>query len=336
MRIGTNSMVSNKNIEIIISTYNRSSILESWINNNYKQCTEIGIGLSIYDSSTNDETEKLVNIINAKNILPKIKYVRKESSIRVDEKVLLSIIESSADFVWPLGDSTSINFTDVKNKVLPFLRKDYDFVCVFGNTRLNNDGKTYTRPIDFFGDCFWHATWLGGIIFNKKIFSSLKNKDIYETMLYKYDRNDGFSYLGIFFELIAYRNVKAAFTVIKTDGAIGRKKVQGWLKRYMEVWCDNLIYFVDTIPEYYNAQKDKVLKETWQILDLGDIWSYKARLAGGLSKEIYEHYDQLGYIDRVLDDKSRIRRFATLPRPLLKPYYYIVRISKKIVRWKNK
>lgn len=336
MGLGANNMILNKTIEIAISTYNRSSILESWINNNYKQCAEIGIGLSIYDSSTNDETEKIVSTINDKNILPKIKYVRKESSIRVDEKVLLSIIESSADFVWPLGDSNSINFTDVENKVLPFLQKDYDFVCVFGNTRLDNDSKTYTRPIDFFGDCFWHATWLGGIVFNKRIFSPLKNKEMYETMLHKYNRNDGFSYLGIFFELIADRKIQAAFTVIKTDSTIGRNKVQGWLKRYMEVWCDNLVYFVDSIPEYYNAQKDKVLKETWQILDLDGIWSYKARLAGGLNKEIYEHYDRLGYIDRVLEDKTRIRKFATLPMPFVKPYYFVIRISKKIARWKNK
>lgn len=325
-------MIPKKTIEIAISTYNRPSILESWINNNYKQCSEIGISLSIYDSSTNDETERLVSTINDKNTFPRIKYVRKDSSIRVDEKVLQSIMESSADFVWPLGDSTSINFTDVKNKVVPFLQKDYDFVCVFGSSRLCNDGKTYTCPIDFFGDCFWHATWLGGIIFNRRIFSPLKNKEIYEAMLRKYNRNDGFSYLGIFFELISDNDICAAFTVIKTDGSIGKNKVQGWLKRYLEVWCDNLIYFVDSIPDYYNSQKERVLKDTWRILDLDGYWSYKARLAGGLNKEIYDHYDRLGYIDRVLDDKTRIRRFATLPMPFVKTYYFLIRIRKKLAR----
>lgn len=336
MALGANNMISNKTIEIAISTYNRSSILESWINNNYKQCSEIGIGLSIYDSSTNDETERLVSTINEKKVFPQIKYVRKESSIRVDEKVLQSIMESSADFVWPLGDSISINFSDIKNKVLPFLQNDYDFVCVFDSTKLDNDGKTYIRPIDFFGDCFWHATWLGGIIFNKRVFSKLRTREIYETMLCKYNRNDGFSYLGIFFELISNRNIRAAFTVIRTDSTIGKNKVQGWLKRYLEVWCDNLVYFVDTIPDYYNSKKDKVLKETWEILELDGFWSYKARLAGGLNKEIYERYDQLGYIDRVLEDKTRISRFATLPMPFVKPYYFVIRIRKKLARWKNK
>ena len=328
-------MIPNKTIEIAISTYNRDQILKSWINDNYKQCSELGISLSVYDSSTNDETEKLINDLN-KNSFPGIKYVRKDSSIRVDEKVLQSILESSADYVWPLGDSISINFTDVKNKVIPFLERDYDFVCVFGSTKLDNDGTSYTLPINFFSDCFWHATWLGGLIFNKRVFLPLMDRETYDSMLCKYNRNDGFSYLGIFFELIADRKIQAAFTVIKTDGTIGRNKVQGWLKRYMEVWCDNLIYFVDSIPEYYNAQKDKVLKETWQILDLDSIWSYKARLAGGLNKEIYEHYDRLGYIDRVLEDKTRIRRFATLPISFAKPYYFVIRISKKIARWKNK
>lgn len=325
-------MKLNKTIEIAISTYNRARILENWINGNYRQLSECGFRLSIYDSSTNDETEKLINSLNKQKNFPEINYVRKDSSIRIDEKVLQSILESSADYIWPLSDSVGIDAEDIKNKVIPFLERDYEFVCVFGSTKLDNDGKTYTRPIDFFSDCFWHATWLGGIIFNKDVFVSLKDEATYQSMLNKFNRNDGFSYLGIFFEIIADRKIKAAFTVIRTDGTIGKNKVQGWLKRYMEVWCDNLIYFVDSIPAYYNPQKEKVLKETWKILDLDGTWGYKARVNGSLSKEIYEHYDQLGYLNRVLEDKTRIKMFATLPKIFVKPYYLFTEISRKIVR----
>lgn len=329
-------MSLNKTVEVAISTYNRAQILKSWIDSNYRWMIEYGISLSIYDSSTNDETEQLITNLNNEDSFPKIKYVRKESSIKVDEKVLQSILESSADYIWPLGDSKGISGIDVKNKVFSFIERGYDFVCVFGTTKLNNDGKTYNNSLEFFGDCFWHATWLGGIIFNKEIFSSLKDKETYDEMLLKYNRNDGFSYLGIFYELIADRYIKASFTVIETDSKIGEKKVQGWLKRFMEVWCDNLIYFVDTIPDYYNPQKDKVLKETWSILDLDGVWSYKARMNGSLNKEIYEHYDRLGYIDRVLDDNRKIRRFAILPKLLLKPYYLLLRIENKLNRIKQK
>ena len=319
-------------LEIAISTYNRAHILEAWIENNFKQLSQLGIKLSIYDSSTNDDTLNLVNAFNSKENSMRIKYVRKDSSIRVDEKVMLSIIESSADYIWPLGDATSINFNDVSSKVIPFLDKDYDFVCVFGCTRLDNDRKTYSSPLEFFGDCFWHATWLGGIIFERSIFDPLLKKEEYDRLLRKYDRNDGFSYLGIFYELIANKQIQAAFTVIGTDGTIGKKKVQGWLKRYMEVWCDNLIYVVDSLPDYYNSQKDKVLKETWEILDLDSVWSYRARKCGALSKDIYEHYDRMGYLDRVLEDKRRIRKFSTLPMVLIKPYYLINKVKNKLMR----
>lgn len=325
-------MISNRSIEIAISTYNRAHILEAWLSNNYVHLCGLGISLSIYDSSTNDETEKLINTFNDSTSFTRIRYVRKDSSIRVDEKVLLSIMDSSADYVWPLGDSTSINFEDVKNKVIPFIEQNYDFVCVFGKTYLDNDGKTYMHPIDFFGDCFWHATWLGGIIFNKKLFSPLYDNEIYGKMIKKYYRNDGFSYLGIFFELIANKDIQSSFTIVRCDGSIGKNKIQGWLNRYMEVWCDNLVYFIDSIPDYYNPLKDKVLKETWKILDLDGTWSYKARKNGSLNKEIYEHYDRIGYVDRVLDNKTRIKRIATLPMIFVKPYYLLMRIKMKMKR----
>lgn len=329
-------MERNKTIEIAISTFNRSKILESWINSNYRQLCECGISLSIYDSSTDGETEKLIRSFNEMNRFPKIKYVRKDSSMRVDEKVLQSILNSTADYIWPLGDSVSLSFADVENKVIPFIENDYDWVCMFGRTELDNDGKTYTSALDFFGDCFWHATWLGGIVFNKAIFSPLYEQKVYNEMLRKYNRNDGFSYLGIFYDLIADKSIKAAFTVIRTDGTIGKNKVQGWLKRFMEVWCDNLIYVVDAIPDYYKPQKEKVLKETWKILDLDGGWSCKARINGSLNKEIYEYYNDLGYLDRVLDDKRNIRRFATFPKVLVKLYYLMLRIKGKLARWKDK
>ncbi|MDD6655895.1 MAG: hypothetical protein PUE95_01125 [Lachnospiraceae bacterium] len=326
------SMEQEITIEIAISTYNRPKILQSWLDENYVPLRELGISLSIYDSSTNNETERLIKSFNTSTSLGEIRYVKKESSIRLDEKVLQSILDSSSKYVWPLSDSVSIDFKDIKNKVFPFLERNYDFACLFGNTYLNNDGETYSKPIDFFSDCFWHATWLGGIIFKRDIFSPLYDEMIYKKMIEKYYRNDGFSYLGIFFELISNETVKASFSIVRCDGKIGKNKVPGWLKRYMEVWCDNLIYFVDSIPDYYNSAKNKVLKETWKVLDLDGVWCCRARLSGGLNKENFEYYEKKGYINRVVDDASTIKKIATLPTPLVRVYYLFYRIQRKLER----
>ena len=325
-------MKMNRSVEISISTYNRAHILEAWLNENYKQLNKIGIKLSVYDSSTNDDTLNLIKKWNSADEDAKIRYVRKASSIRVDDKVLQSILDSSADYVWPLGDATSIDFEDVSSKVIRFLNENYDFVCVFGSTKNNNDGMTYSSSLLFFENCFWQTTWLGGLIFKRSIFNSLLEKDRYNYFLTKYNRNDGFSYLGIFYELIADKQITSSFVIVRTDGTIGKNKIQGWLKRFMEVWCDNLIYFVDSLPDYYNSRKEKVLKETWKILDLDGIWSYKARCCGTLSKDIYEYYDQMGYLDRILNNKTRLRRFATLPNAFIKLYYLILKIQRKLTR----
>lgn len=319
-------------IEIEISTYNRSHILKKWLENNYDCLERLGISLAIYDSSMNDETQELLVEWNKSLQSKKIKYVRVDSETRVDEKVLLSMIESEHNYVWPLGDSRNINFKDIEEKVISFLETDYDLACIWSETCLNNDGKTYDNALDFFNDCFWHATWLGGLILRRELLDELQNSEKLKKYLEKYNRNDGFSYLGILYEIMAGKKIMASFSVIGIE-EISKNKKPGWLKRYLQVWCDNLCFLMDMLPEYYTPIKRKVLKEVWTKLELdGAYWCYQARISGGLNKEIFQYYDEKGLIDRVSDNKIRIRWFATLNKIFLLIYYMELKAKKKILR----
>lgn len=323
-------------IEIQISTYNRKAILEKWIEKNYDKIVQLGIALAIYDSSTNDETSRLIEEINSQ-VERKIKYVRIDSDMRLDEKVLISMMQSEYSYVWPLGDSRAIDFVDIEKKVLPYVEKGCDFVCLWSSTLVDNDCKEYTEATEFFYDCFWHATWLGGLIIKKEILLGLNEPSVLDVYLKKYPRNDGFSYLGIFFDLIANKKISAFFVVVKIE-EMSPNKTPGWLKRYLEVWCDNLCYLMDKMDNSYDFAKGKVVKEIWRTLCLdGPIWCYKARLMGGLDKSVFFCYEKEGYIDRVSEHKTRMKRFATLSRPALDVYflvltlqYYVKKVIKKI------
>lgn len=314
-----------KSVELAISTYNRSSILGKWIDSNYTDISNLGFSLAVYDSSTNNETQKLISLINSQST-KKIKYRRIDSNVRLDEKVLISMMESEFEYVWPLGDSRHINFADFEKKVVPFLQKGYDYMCIWSESKVNNDGKTYQDSVSFFNDCFWHVTWLGSLIIKKELLLQLNDPNIFKEYIKKYNRNDGFSYLGIFFDIIAQRKCVASFSIVRIEELIPHKSSE-WLKRYLEVWCDNLCFLIDNLDPVYNGVKEKVLKETWRILNLdGPSWCYKARKAGGLTKEQFVLYDECGLIDRVSPHKKRILHFASLPSPALELYYFILRV----------
>lgn len=314
-----------KGVELAISTYNRPYILQKWLDVNYREVINLGFSLAVYDSSSQDETEKLILQVNSR-CKKKIKYRRIDSNIRLDEKVIISMVESDYEYVWPLGDSRYINFTDLENKVVPFLNENYDYLCIWSESMLENDGVTYCDPASFFSDCFWHVTWLGSLIIKKELLSGLNDSNILEKYISKYNRNDGFSYLGIFFDIISHEKCKGAFSIVEI-GELVPNKSSAWLKRYLEVWCDNLCFLIDNLDPVYDDVKEKVIREVWDILNFdGPSWCYKARKAGGLTKEKCEFYCEQGLIDRVSPNKKRIMRFASLPSPTLEIYYFTLRV----------
>ena len=319
------------NVEIIIPTYNRPHIIKKWFDCDLQHALELGFAIAVYDSSTNDETENLIKDINKNNNI-KINYVRIDNNIRIDEKVLISILDSEYDYVWPLGDSRTVNFDQIRQKVIPYIEEEFDFSCIYSFSHRNNDRKIYTDSNVFFKECFWHATLLGGIIFKRDIFSELHDEKIYAFFKNKYCRNDGFSYLGIFYDLIANKSIKASFSIVEIQDICVNKK-PAWLRRYLEVWCDNLCYLMDQLDSTYDYSKEIVLKEVWTILGLDKVvWCYKARVAGGLSGKLFDYYDNRGEIERVSTNKRRFRIYSKMPIVLLKTIYDIRNLCGNLYR----
>lgn len=87
-----------KGVELAISTYNRPYILKKWLDANYRDVINLGFSLAVYDSSNQDETEKLILQVNSR-CKKKIKYRRIDSNIRLDEKVIISMVESDYEYV---------------------------------------------------------------------------------------------------------------------------------------------------------------------------------------------------------------------------------------------
>lgn len=325
-----------KSVEIALATYNRPEFVREWFELHKSGIEKYGFVVSVYDSSTNEETKQIIEKEKSQ-IKFDIRYFRVDSKIRVDEKVLMLILNSKCDYVWPLGDSNYYDLDDLNQKVIPYLEQNYDVACIFSSTELDNDNKTYTDAVEFVGDCFWHATWLGGMLIKKTLFGFQYKDSTFNKYMEKYNRNDGFSYLGVLYDILAQKlYVQISFNVVQTK-SIGKNKVPGWLKRYFEVWCDNLCYFVDTLDSRYDPVKDKVIRTTWEVLKLDGLeWCCKARLANGLNEEIFNRYNTSGLIDQVSSHKQRIRFYATTNIHVVSCIYNTYRSFRKIKHFLKK
>lgn len=320
--------MEKKKIEILLSTYNRPTILKQWLESSSILEKDSQLAVAIYDSSTDDSTKELIQTYNKKTAA-KIKYVHIDNNIRLDDKIMKSILESEHEYVWPMGDSRIFSYEDITKKVIPIIENGVDFCCMFNSSEAS-DGEVFLDSKSFFDKCFWHATLLGGIIFKKQIFEPLMDIDCLDKWNKKYYKNDGFSYLGVFYDLIANKRINAVFVNTKIVD-IGKNKVPGWIHRYLTVWCENLVYLIDNLDDFYSEYKEDVLKRTWNVLNLDEAeWCYKAKLAGGLTSEIYEYYNSSGLLDRVSDHKDRIRFFAYSSERQAKIKYLEYKVTRKL------
>ena len=80
--------MSDKNIflDVVLPTYNNPKCIE-YILEKIERYSQYDYVLSIFDSSTNDETQAIVE----KRLSEKITYTRIDSSIDVDEKTLIAV-----------------------------------------------------------------------------------------------------------------------------------------------------------------------------------------------------------------------------------------------------
>lgn len=322
-------------VDIAVVTCNRPRIVEQWLEICLEEIKECNYHLSFHDGSTNESTEKIVETKRITDDEKKaISYIRYDSNLRIDERALEGILRSGCEYVWLIGDSRVVDFSRIVIKIKPYLDQHFDYIAVFKDDVKDKEYKVYASPAIFLSECFWHCTLLGGLILRKSLFDSLKDKKCKEKYLKKYNKNDGFSYIGIFFELLAERkNTKGTLliTSMKGIGILGVSKKPAWLSRYLDVWCDNMCYLFDQLPSYYNEVKDSTIKEAWKKIALdGYFWLLQARIQDGITINSFKKYDMMGKIDRVSSHKRRMKFIARIPKGIAKFGVKLIYIRRKI------
>lgn len=210
--------------EIALVTYNRCEFVAEWLEHCFIQTKIRNISLSIWDSSTNPDTEEYIKEFNVKENAD-ITYYHVSSETSVGYKPIFPLLSVSSKYVWVSGDSRYHDFNLLDQKIFPYLKQNIDYIVLHAVNNEENDGKVYTDRNEFLRECFLSMTCIGLSIFKTSIFEPIKgNSALKKECDRKYKDNYGFGWMGYFLEIYALKNYKALFSVIPIINIKSEKK----------------------------------------------------------------------------------------------------------------
>ncbi len=296
--------------EIAVVTYNRCEFVAEWLKHCYNEIRIRNIGLSIWDSSTNHDTQKYITAFNHENNTD-IKYYHVNSETSVGYKPTFPLLNVRSKYVWIAGDSRYHDFAILDQKIFPYLKKDIDYIILHAVNNEENDGKIYTDKDSFLKECFVAITCIGLSIFKTSIFTPIRTNSLLRSQCdQKYKDNYGFGWIGYFLEMFALQNYKALFSVVPVLSINPDKKIQSWAKKFYRCWIEDLCNLLDGISEKYRGT-NAVIKGTWKYLSLDrPSYCYEMRKSADLNPETLNKYKNNGMLQRVTKHTNRLERFA--------------------------
>ena len=322
------TIFEDNELEIAIVTYNRRDFIKEWLRLCYEDVIKRNISLSVYDSSTNNETEDFIKEFNKDH--KKIKYVKVSSETEVGYKPMLPILESNAKYLWVSGDSRYQDFDELDEKVFPLIKNGIDYIAFYWGKKQENFGKVFTDKSSFLKEAFISVTCIGWSIYKLELFSEIKtNKTLMKDYDTKYRHNYGFGWIGYFFEAFARNGTAAALVKVKNNNIFSKKKKQAWMPRFYECWVENLIDLTNKLPDIYNT-KYEVPQNTWEEMKLDShAFCLKTRMNLGLTPEIFNKYLNNGMLEKVTDRIRRIKYYAYAPMWQIKIIHTVLQIKNK-------
>lgn len=242
------------------------------------------IDICIYDASSNDETEKIVN----KRILQgyhNLTYRKYPSGALLEDRCEDIYVGSGYDYVWLCGDGCVLNISKDIDIVRNEMAKKKDLIC-FGNDTVYVDGyKEYSDSIEFCKECFTPSTYFGGVILNGKLIS----RELFDHCKKRYLEH---AVPAVYYELFKDGHISATYIRQNFSEISVYKKHSVARKQGRNIYAFAQM-FTETIwklPEIYDPIKkdlEKALGYATGIYSWRNLWLM--RVEGNLNMEIYKN-----------------------------------------------
>lgn len=308
-------MEINKNLSIVIPTYNRADFLDYSLEVHIPMLKEYGIEIAIFDNASTDNTEEIVS--KWMKEYDYLTYHKNETNIGPDANFEKALKYPDTDYVWLLGDTYKLPvgifeyLTDIINRKSNI----YD-VFVFN---LNNTLKITSQD---YNDANLLLNELGALMTCSAV--SIYKKELIMNANFSRYYDSYFIQTGIIFEEIITRNFLIHWQDNFSIGVLNGKKS---LKKDSWYSTSQLFYlgsekwanFIFSLPPYYNLSiKMKVVRDFAKITPHFNFKNLiKLRMNNQLNYNIFNKYKTSLWI--TINFKILIVLFVSLiPQSLLK------------------
>ncbi|RHB38837.1 glycosyltransferase [Enterocloster aldenensis] len=245
-----------------IPTYNRSAMIEEFLEQFALIFYHLGIDICLYDSSEDNTTELVIK--RWKSRYKNITYIRIPSDWHANHKVMY-IYEQYAqtptyDYIWICGDSVR-HSEKILKQIIGLLNSGYDMVVINGIDKGRIGTREYTDGNKLFQECAWHMTLFGAAIVN--VHTILENTQwSYIEEKYEIPERINYSHIGLYFESI-YRMDKFRAYYLAADQEVWGsqlKRKAGWYQDAFQVLCEYWPSTVNALPSYYTEKQSVINK----------------------------------------------------------------------------
>lgn len=272
-------MGNDKILSICIPTYNRANILDEALADLIPKITTYNIEIVITDNASTDNTIEVVKKHQA--IYNNILFYRNQQNLGSDRNFAQSLLHSSSDYIWILGDSFRIN-VEFLSRIIELLNTgEFNAVVMNSDERVKNiHSGPLSNAIELFDKMGWHMTLLATFIFSKE-FVILNNLERYY--------NTNFIHVGLFFEhLTTLKEFKVYWTkeniVYSTSLSKGTTYWQiNTFKVFGQDWFGFVMSLPNQIPIDSKLKCIKAHAINTRIFSIRNLYFLKS--IGGLSKE---------------------------------------------------
>lgn len=253
------------NVAMCIPTYNRANVVEDTLSRGIEGYAKMGIDLYYYDSSTNEDTKKIVEKYAAMGY-KNINYVPVTETKNVAQKLEMIFmgegLNKKYDYIWPVKDRVWFEVPTLL-AIDNAMQENVDviFLGVLWSYHHPDIGtKIYESAREFYADWGYLVTSIDVNIFRYE--SMINDIDFDELKNY----NDCFSHFQLMFNKLAGDTKKVKALVGDEIIAYNSNRSgSGWKESAFLVWKDKWIDVNEKLPEYYNEYKAEVIKHAGRL-----------------------------------------------------------------------
>jgi abequosyltransferase len=255
-------MNSKNTLAITIPTFNRSTILNTWLEKHARLMQFNGIKIHIQDNFSSDETAYLLKDWQKK--FSNISFAVNKKNLH-DKNFEVCLNAVNANYVWLMGDSYLVD-NDLLNKVLSIIKK-YSPLFIITNLkgRIKKLNDSFLKP-DFV--CQRLAGILSCIsctIYNKKILGIIKFKELSWSH---------FAHTIYILNELKLRNSKAYWTASSVYTLpLKKNKRVNWAstEKVFEIGAKNWIESMDSLKYFNDTSKKKSYRLFSELTSLFDV-----------------------------------------------------------------